>query len=861
MHRGPAQRWHALTIPEVVAELETSLPSGLSRDEAARRRQSTGPNTLPERRGPGWPALLLRQFRSVLVLVLVIATVLAVAIGELLDAVAIAAILLLNAVLGFVQEYRAERTLAALNRISVGKCAAIRDGRPETVAQTDLVPGDLIELDAGNAVPADGRLVSGAGLTVSEASLTGESTPVRKELEPVAAETPLADRMSMVYRGTLVTSGRGRAVVTATGGDTELGHVAELVGGVGSERSPLEIGLDRTARRLTVLALAAAVVVFVATVAGGADASDAFLTGVALAVAAVPEGLPAAVTIVLALGVRRMAARHAIVRRLAAVETLGSTDVICADKTGTLTLNELAVRESWQPSVSAEQAPLRLAAALAVGADAAREAIDPTDFALLAFGAGEGVDARGQWVLAHDGGFDVATMCSSVVRRAPGGGRTAYVKGAPESVLDASSGLAVGDEGVEPLTPQTRSEIEDVLAGMARRGLRPIGLARRRLADDPAAEPGMDDNLEFIGLVGMIDPLRLEAVDAVRSAREAGVRTVMITGDHPSTAAAIARDAGIGSGDVALTGREVHAMERAELREASSRVDVYARVTSEDKLRIVEALKDAGSIVAMTGDGVNDAPALREAHVGVAMGMRGTDAAREAAELVLTDDNYASIVAAIEEGRVIVANIQRFLLYLLSGNAAEVVVVALTALAGTVALLPVQILWVNLITDGLPALALGVEPQHEDTMHRPPRPASTNMLGLTVLPRMAVSLLLIVAPVLVAFAIGMRTSDEEARNLAFATLVTAHVLTALTFRSTTVPLHRLGLLGNPLLVGAVLGTLVLQAAVFYLPPMHALLSTSPLSLEELAIVGGLSAPALLVPEIVKTVAPRAFRSV
>ncbi len=801
MQRSPAYDWHALTIAEVVAGLESDLPSGLSRDEAARRLQSTGPNTLPERGGPGWPVLLLRQFRSVLVLVLVVATVLSVAIGELLDAVAIAAILLLNAVLGFIQEYRAERTLAALSRISIGKCAVIREGRPEIVAQTDIVPGDLIELDAGNAVPADARLVSGAGLTVSEASLTGESTPVRKDLEPVAADTPLADRTSMIYRGTLVTSGRGRAVVTATGGDTELGRVADLVGGVTSERSPLEIGLDRTARRLTILALAAAVVVFVATVAGGADTSEAFLTGVALAVAAVPEGLPAAVTIVLALGVRRMAARHAIVRRLAAVETLGSTDVICADKTGTLTLNELAVRESWQPSGSAEQAPLRLVAALAVGADAAREAIEPTDFALLAFAADEGIDARRQWVLEHDSGFDVATMCSSVVRRAPGGERTAYVKGAPESVLGASSRLAVGD-GAEALTASTRSEIEDVLAGMASRGLRPIGLARRRLADSPAAEPGINDHLEFVGLVGMIDPLRIEAVDAVRSARDAGVRTVMITGDHPSTAAAIARDAGIGSGDVALTGREVHAMEPAELREASSRIDVYARVTSEDKLRIVEALKEAGSVVAMTGDGVNDAPALREAHVGVAMGMRGTDAAREAADLVLTDDNYASIVAAIEEGRVIVANIQRFLLYLMSGNAAEVVVVALTALAGTVALLPVQILWVNLITDGLPALALGVEPQHEDTMHRPPRPASTNMLGLAVLPRMATSLLLIVVPVLVAFAIGMRTSEEEARNLAFATLVTAHVLTALTFRSATIPLHRLGVLGNPLLVGA-----------------------------------------------------------
>ncbi len=853
--------WHALSRAEVARLLATDPERGLTEAEAARRLLQAGPNRVTNDGGGGPLRLLGAQFTSVLVLMLLVAATVSFVLGEWLDGGTILAIVVLNAVLGFVQEYRAGQALEALRRMAAPAATVIRDGAARRIDAEALVPGDLIDLTAGEATPADARIVEIAGLHVSEAALTGESFPIAKTDAAAAPDAPLAERVSMTFAGTLALGGRARGLVTATGAATEFGRIAELMRGGERRRTPLERGLDRTGRWLAAGALVAAVIVFISVLAGDGDASEAFLTGVALAVAAIPEGLPAAVTIVLALGVQRMAARHAIVRRLTAVETLGSATVICTDKTGTLTRNELSVRQLWcdagvydvaeQSATGGAPAEVMRVIALSTELDGAALALvpDPVDVALarLVEAAGQPVgDVRAGLAVVATYPFDSARKRSGAVYGSSSSGRTLVVKGAPE-VVAALCSTIMGVSGEEGLDDAGRERIEAAVTAMADGGMRPLAFAVRELPAslDPADAAGVERDMRFIAVAGMMDAIRPEVAAAHGVAARAGVRTIMITGDHPATARAIARDAGFADGGRTLTGSDLTQMDDAEFEMALGDVDVYARVTSEDKLRIVRALRRRGDVVAMTGDGVNDAPALREADIGVAMGRGGTEVAREAADLVLTDDNYASIVAAIEEGRTIFNNIRRFVMYLVAGNLGEIIVVLLGGLSGSAPLLPVQILWVNLVTDGPPALALGLEPAEPGVMDRAPRTTGTSILTRRTLPRIALSSGLIAAPALLAFAIGHdRGGIEEARHFAFGTLVSAHLLTALTFRSGRTPLRRLGLRTNLGLLYAVGAALAMQAVVFYVPPAQAALSTDAFTVGELAVVGALALPSL-----------------
>lgn len=871
---GPrAEPWHARPVAEVLDALASSAELGLTHREVEARLRREGANRIEGEQRAGALALLARQFRSVLVLLLVAAAAVSLALGEGVDAVAILAILLVNAVLGFVQEFEAGRALDALQALTAPQATVIRDGRTSRIAADGLVRGDVIVLEAGDQVPADARVIAAAALMTNEAALTGESFPVTKDEAPVDPGAVLPERHSLIYAGTLVVAGRGRGVVTGTGATTELGRIADLVASAQQRRTPLESAIDRAGRWLGAGALASALLVFLVGIALGSALFDAFLVAVALAVAAVPEGLPAAITIVLALGVRRMARRRAIVRRLAAVETLGSTTVICTDKTGTLTANELSVQRAWWaapgapagdtygPDALAAGVPAGVTrcAALAVGQLDEGLPADPTDIAIARLATADTTSES----LAADFPFDADRKRSSRVY-ATAEGTLLATKGAPEAVLERCGRMLVG-ETERPLDDADRTRVAVAVDGFAADGLRPIALAWRRLEGAPPSEHADPDALErdltLVAVVGLVDAIRPGINDAIAAARSAGIRTVMITGDHPATAQWIAREAGIAPAPVVLTGRELAALEDEAFAARLEQIDVYARVTSEDKLRIVRAWKDHGDVVAMTGDGVNDTPALSEADVGVAMGASGTDAARAAADLVLADDDYGSIVAAVEEGRTIFANIRRFLMYLVAANAAEILVVLLGGLGRAAPLLPVQILWVNLVTDGPPALALGVEPAEPDTMRHAPRVPGSGVLTRAMLPRIALSTALIAGATLAAFVIGSaRDGLEQARAFAFGTLVLTQLLAALTFRSETIPLHRLGLRGNLALLATVLVTLAIQGFAFYFAPLRDLLGARAFSPGELLVIGGLALPSLVVPEVVKTLRQRARRA-
>jgi Ca2+-transporting ATPase len=725
--------WHDRTPEAVAAALAVDPDTGLTRAEAARRLELAGPNTLAGYEGRTLGAMLADQARDVMLWVLLGATAVSVAVGEHVDALVIVAIIVLNAGLGLAQEWKAERSLAALRRLSAPQGRVVRDGQETALPAADLVPGDLVRLEAGDVVPADLRLLSAFDLRVDEAALTGESEDVAKRPDavlPVGA--PLGDRVNLAFAGTAVTRGRGAGLVCATGGGTEVGRIADLLGEVEEGKTPLQGRLEALSRTLALAVLAVCGLVFAVGLLRGLPPVGLFLTSVSLAVAAIPEGLPAVVTIVLALGTATLARRNVVTRRLRAVETLGSTTVICTDKTGTLTQNRMSVRRWWTPSgegAAPEDAPARLreVAALCGDArivDAARLEFqgDPTETALLAFSLAGGTDPvalAAEQPRCGELAFSAERRRMTTLHRVDGGAR-ALVKGAPDALLPrCTSALRAGVTA--PLSPGDRSEIEAAQGRLAGAALRVLALAYRDFPALPALDEGaVESELTFVGLVGLTDPPRPEAAEAVRRSRGAGVRVVMITGDHATTAAAIARDLDLPGG--VLSGADLAALSAEELRERSEQTHLYARVSPGDKLRIVEAYQATGHVVAMTGDGVNDGPALKKADVGVAMGRSGTDVARGAADLVLLDDNFASIVAAVEEGRRIFDNIRRFVFYLLSCNVSEVLTLLLAVLIGLPQpLLPIQLLWLNLVTDGLPALALGTEPAERDAMRRPPR--------------------------------------------------------------------------------------------------------------------------------------------
>lgn len=935
-----ARAWHSVSLGVVERELETSAQHGLEGRDARARQAAYGPNEIQTARGPSVLAMLAGQFQDFMVLVLLGATAVSAVLGEYRDVVAILAIVMMNALLGFVQEFRAERALAALRKLAAPHALVLREGRAVRVDAAELVPGDIILLAQGDRVPADARLVQCHRVEADESALTGESRPARKDAGAIMRESaPVAERRNMLYAGTVITRGRGTAIVVSTGMETQIGTIAGMISGTSEGMTPLQRRLAQLGRWIVLGCLLICATVAALGVARGESVHSMFMAGVSLAVAAIPEGLPAIVTVSLALGVQRMSARRAIVRRLSAVETLGCATVICADKTGTLTANEMTVvavdliqrelvvtgsgyapdgefREAAaggddaasgrcidDPASDPDLLALRellLAAALCndarltreeeVGAGAAtsrRRRVwsvvgDPTEGALLCMAEKGGLGIRRQvraFSRVAEIPFEPERRMMAVVCQGPEGMFT-FVKGAPQVVLELCESYYVGPEKMER-NPGLDRKVFARNSAMARRSMRVLALAcargnliEERVDGENHADGGGQGNvtlhvsprLTFLGLVGMMDPPRPEAARSVERARRAGIRTIMITGDHAETARAVAMQIGlIGIGpkeagapndgarldraDQADQGDRVYRvvtgeqLDTASDHEAARMTDtavVFARVAPAHKLRIVRALRERGHIVAMTGDGVNDAPAIREADIGISMGLKGTDVAREASSMVLGDDDYATIIAAIEEGRSIYDNIRKFIRYLLASNVGEVAAMLLTAAAGLpLPLTPIQLLWMNLMTDGLPAMALAADPTDPDAMSRPPRSPSEGVfargLGLKILAQgMFIGICTIACYILAGLALGHDLAT--ARTMAFCTLVMSQLIYVFHCRSERYSASEVGLASNGFLVAAVAVSAGLQVAGVQLAAGQAFLGTRPLSLIDWALV-------------------------
>jgi P-type Ca2+ transporter type 2C len=859
---GRAGAAHSISVRDALVLLESSA-AGLSQHVAARRLATVGPNALRPPRTRSAFRIVADQASSIVVGLLFVASVIAYLIGDPIDAAAILTVLAINIGLGATTELRARRAMDALLRLDVPSAQVVRDGVVAEIDARDLVPGDVVVLEAGSSVPADARLIAAAELRTNEAALTGESLPVGKRIDVVLdADTPLADRRNMVYKATTVAAGTGRGVVTATGMRTEVGRIGVLVGGVRDERTPLERRLDALGRRLVWVALAAAAAVVAAGVLRGLPWPIMLETGIALAIAAVPEGLPAVITIALAVGIHRMARRRALVRRLPAVEALGSATIICTDKTGTLTAGEQTVTElrvaghevrftgtGYAPEGSAivDGQPFdagvhaAVAQALRIGAlandanlhqdDGAWTAIgDPTDAALLvaAHKAGFERDAlRAQWPLEGEIPFSSERQLMATFHRRDGA-LTALVKGAPGRVLTLCTRVLDGGEE-RALDDEGRAALLAENAGLARRGLRVLALAIGTV--ERADERALDD-LVFVGFVGMIDPPSPGVKETVAGFRAAGIRTVMLTGDQRLTAEAIARELGVlAADDRVVEGRELESAAAAELPALISNAGAFSRVSPEAKLRLVDAFQAQGDVVAMLGDGVNDAAALKKADVGVAMGRRGTDVAKEAADVVLSDDRFQTIGAAIEEGRVIYDNIRKFVFYLFSCNLAEVLTLLAAAVAGLpVPLTPLQLLWLNIVTDTFPALSLALEPAEPDIMRRPPRDPHAAILSRRFIRSVAMYAVLITAATLAAFLYALATGGaERAVTFAFMTLALAQLFHLGNARSPRPLLGARRALANHWAVGAVVIVVAFQLLATYLTPLAELLDVTPLT--------------------------------
>ncbi|MBN3032545.1 MAG: cation-translocating P-type ATPase [Candidatus Saganbacteria bacterium] len=828
--------WYSLTSQAAADRLGTNLEAGLSAAVVAQKMRQDGPNLL--RGKPATPVyrLFFEQFKDTMILVLLAAALVAGLIGEVKDSVMIMAIVFFNAALGTVQQVRAARAIAALKKLTSPQATVVREGRITTLASAELVAGDLILLEAGNYVPADIRLIKCVALKIDESALTGESVPVEKS-EAVLPDGPLTvgDRFNMAFSGTIVTYGRARGIVAATGMRSEMGKIARLLESEEAEATPLQRRFAELGKWLAAIALTICFFVFLAGVLRGEKIIEMFLTAVSLAVAAIPEGLPAVITISLALGAYRMVRRKALVRRLPAVETLGSTTVICTDKTGTLTQNKMTVQRVVPLRESVRGLLLK---AGALCNDATEEKGDPTEQALLAAAAAEGWEKKeleNEFPRHEEIPFDSTRKMMTTLHRAADGQYLVFAKGALEILLEKTTLPAVERAGV--LAESQRCEAE---------GQRIIGLAWRSFPRRPAALEESD--LEYLGFVALADPPRPEAAAAVARCRQAGIRPIMITGDHRLTALAIAQQVGIASGeDEVLTGLELENLTDAELQEKVARVNVFARVSPEHKLRIVAALKRRGEIVAMTGDGVNDAPALKQADIGVAMGAGGTDVARESADLVLTDDNFATIVAAVEEGRGIYANIKKFIHYMLSTNSGEIFTMFFALLLRLpLPLLPVQILWVNLVTDGLPAVALAAEPLEPGTMRQPPRPAGESIFAGGLLGSVIGIGSLMAAGTLWLFYLNLNWGGiDKARTVAFTALSLLQMAHVLNCRSLDRSVFQLGLFSNFYLALAVLATIVLQALVIYVPFLQFAFGTVPLDLIDWLLIGAVALTPLI----------------
>jgi len=854
----PVLPWHSLPAEEVAAALGGDPVDGLTSAEAARRLAETGPNAIGEEGGPGRLSILAHQFTDVMIWILIVAALVSgLLLDEWIDAGVILAIVVLNSVLGFVQESRAETALARLKEMSAPEAVVVRDGGERRVPTAEVVPGDILVLEAGDRVAADARLMSAVRLEAEESALTGESFPSAKQVAPVAEGVSLGDRRCMLFSGTSVAAGRGRAMVTATGGDTEVGRLAEVLTQEEAP-APLKVELSRVGRRLAIICLVAAGLIFLTGLLRDKPAEAMFLTAVALAVAAIPEGLPAVVTITLSGGVQRMAQRNAIVRRLAAVESLGAATVICTDKTGTLTRNEIRVQQvvleglrGTPAELPGEDRRVRRFVEVASLCNDSRAAAggylgDPTEVALLMAVTDLGYDAediRRRHPRIDEFAFDSRRKRMTTIHEVPGG-RLVAVKGAPE-VLVGRCRAAEGIDRHVPLDTARRAAVLGEAARLAEGGLRTLALAYREETELPSGDDEVESDLILIGVVGMSDAVRPEAAAAVAEAQRAGIKVVMVTGDHEVTARAIATEVGIlGPGREVLPGERLREMTAEELAGEVDRYRVYSRIDPLDKVKIVEAWRQRGEIVAMTGDGVNDAPALHAADVGVAMGS-GTDVAKDASDMVLTDDNFASIVSAVREGRGIFANLKTVVYFLLSCNFSEVLVMFLGFLVfGALGdpLLAVQLLWVNLVTDGLPALALGMDPPAPNVMLGPPDRSRDILSARRQLMLLRYGTVLTVAT-LGALILGHYALGWEwpvVRTTVFVTIVLAQLAHAFSTRARLTGRWGEGPGRNRLLLLAVLGSVLLQVLVVYLPAGQTLFDTASLPAAAWGLVAGLT---------------------
>jgi Ca2+-transporting ATPase len=883
--------WHATDLKEVIKRL-SSCEDGLNEEEAQKRLVEFGPNELRKEKGKSPWSIFFEQFKDFLILLLLAATLISLLIGEIFDAAAIMAIVVMSAFLGFLQEYRAERALEALKEMAAPLATVLRGGRERRIPARELVPGDIVLVHPGDRVPADARLIEEFNLKVDEAPLTGESVPVNKEVAVLSPETALADRKNTLYAGTTITYGRGKAAVVATGMETEFGRIAQMIQMVVEEATPLEKRMAEIGKWLGIGSLAVVAVVSLLGILRGHALLEMFLWGVSLAVAAVPEALPAVVTGALAIGVQRMARRDAIVRRLPAVETLGCTSFICSDKTGTLTKSEMTVRHIWldgegievtgvgyepqgefireaDPLEGNENLNLLLRTALLCN-DAHLERRseawsiigDPTEGALVVAAAKAGLDKReldGLYPRIAEVPFTSERKRMSTVHATSEGAKIVCAKGAPEILLARCSQIRQ-DGHIVQLGEVDREGILKANEEMAAEALRVLGVAYRELPDGhDFTEDAIEKDLVFLGLMAMIDPPRDEVRDALRLCEEAGVEVAMVTGDHKLTALAIARELGMLEREQPiLTGLELDKLEDEKFEEMVEDVAAYARVSPEHKMRIVEALKKRGHIVAMTGDGVNDAPALKRADMGVAMGITGTEVTREASDMVLADDNFATIVAAIEEGRAIYANVKKYLAYLLSCNVGEILIMFVASLMGLpLPLTAIQILWVNLVTDGLPAIALGVDPPEPDIMLRPPRDPKESVFTTPVKLLIAViSILMAVGIVPVFAAVLQKGGLVKAQTMAFTMMTMFEMFNAFNCRSERHSIFQVGPLGNIWLILAVFSSILLQAAVLYIPFLQTIFGTTGLSLSEWLLITAISSSALIVVEIGKQLVPQ-----